>query len=637
MDKRLSFVVAVVLSASLSAGAERSIRIEDLDVSKIVQPLERPRTTGAKSAVTIAGRRFERSVSTRAKSRLYIALDGKAVRFSAWGGISDEARDSLETFRGIVREVRFAVYGDGKLLAQSAPIKQGGIAQVKAELGGVRELLLTVDGPAGAFANWADARVTYAGATPQTVLAPEERGVRKAPGESGNARINGAAVVGIRPGTPLFYPIAATGHRAMQFSAAGLPAGLRLAGGIISGTIAQAGEYVLTLGAKNARSEAKRPLRIVVGSKLALTPPMGWNSWNVVEGLVSATVVKEMADALVRYGFRDAGYQYINIDDVWAIGRDAQGRAVVDPGRFPDGIKSVADYVHARGLKLGIYSSPGPTTCAGYPSSYGHEEIDVQTWAAWDVDYVKYDACGVAKNRAQELFLKMGTLLQSAHRSMVYSLSGADPTWGEAVHAQLWRTTTDIRDQWRLRASAGILDNFDFQPKFASLQHPGAWNDPDLLVIGIYGKGGSSNDLAAHGATDTEYRSQMSLWCLLSAPLMVTADLRTMGPTALETLTNPEVTDLDQDALGRLPKLCARDKETQVWRKDMQDGSTALALFNRGGRAASITVKWSDAGLHGRQRVRDLWKHKDLGTFTETYAADVAPHETVLLRAWRLE
>ncbi len=376
MSVRWPFMSVLLLLAPAFA-SERVVQGEDLDCSKISQSRERPHSTGTKSAVTIGGVHYERSIPTRAESRLYIELDGKAVRFSAQGGISDTAKTSLVNFRGTFADVEYLVYGDGKLLKRSGRVNQGDpAASIEADISGVRELLLAVDGPKGAYANWVNARIAYTGREPRTVFSPQERAVKRAAVQPPEPRINSAAVSGVRPRTSFLYAIAATGRRLMTFSAKGLPEGLRLdtEAGIITGTRARPGEYMVTVGARNALGEGTKVLRIVVGGRLALTPPMGWNAWDVILGPASETVLKEMADAMVAYGLRDAGYEYINIDDSWVVDRDQEGRLVADPVRFPSGMKALADYLHARGFKLGIYSSPGATACAGYPGTLGHEE-----------------------------------------------------------------------------------------------------------------------------------------------------------------------------------------------------------------------------------------------------------------------
>jgi alpha-galactosidase len=639
LKRAFIYTVFTLASCLYGAAEDRFVHVENLDCSKITQSLGRP---ARESAATIAGRKFERNLATQAPSRMYIALDGKAIKFSGMAGISDAAVNRTDVTPGVVGEVEFLLYGDGKLLKRSGPIKQGASpVALEADLAGVKELVLAVDGPFGAFANWVDAMIAFSGDEPRTVLAPEVRAVARFSVQLPEPRINGALVVGIRPNTPFLYTVAATGERPMKFLATGLPAGLQLDAktGIISGSLASAGESAIEVTVQNARGKATKELKIIAGSQLALTPPMGWNSWNVTEALISETVVKETADAMVAYGFRDVGYQYIDFDDQWVVSRDSEGRPVVDPVRFPHGLKPVADYLHARGFKLGIYSSPGAKTCGGEPGTLGHEEIDAKTWTSWGVDLLKYDFCSTPPDRSHDLYVQMGELLEKSGRSIVYSLCGATPAWGMDSKAQMWRTGGDIRDTWHLGRDGGegIIDAFEEQPKSAQLQHPGGWNDPDLLVTGIRGKGSSANDLGAKGADDTEYRSQVSLWAMLSAPLMASADLRKVSQASIDSLTNPEVIDLDQDPLGRVPALSLRQGELEVWSKDMADGSKALALLNRGDSLAKITAKWTDVGLHGKYRARDLWQRKDVGVVSDEFSAQVPRHGTVLIRVWPVE
>jgi len=453
-------------------------------------------------------------------------------------------------------------------------------------------------------------------------------------------RINGASVVGNRPGTPFIFTIPATGQRPMEFTARGLPDGLVLDAktGIITGRVDNAGEYQVAVRVRNTHGEARRTLRLVIGERLALTPPMGYNTWNVIERDVSDTVLREMADAMVNLGLRDVGYQYINMDDWWAESeRNAEGRLDPDPKRFPQGVKPVADYIHSLGLRFGLYSSPGPKMCAGSsPGTLGHEAQDARIWAGWGVDYLKHDRCSCPKGREIELYSLMGRELACSGRSIVYSIgagAAACHQWGALADGHLWRTAGDIRDTWTLpKHQAGIIECFEKQRNLDEYQQPGAWNDPDLLVIGIYGKGRSANDLGAAGCNDVEYRSQMSLWSLLGAPLLASCDLRRITPAALEILSNPEVIDIDQDPLGKPARPCAGSCETEVWVKDLEDGSKAVGLLNRGPKSARITAKWVALGLSGKQLVRDLWARKDVGLFDTEWGCEVASRETIFLR-----
>ena len=627
----------------LQAQNSQYVLLDDLDISKITQGTDRPRAPGERANLNINRHRFLKGLHTRTESRLYINLDGKTNEFSAMVGIddrSDQYRKQTKPKESSFAE--FFIIGDGIILWQSGIMKFGDDPkQVNIKLTGVKDLLLKVTGgPGKTHADWVDAGFTYSGFCPKSVWSPEELAVNRKDIQLPEPRINGAMVTGIRLNTPFSYPIAATGDRPMSFQADGLPSGLLLdkKTGIISGVPDKAGEYKVKLTSVNSHGKASRILRIMVGDKLALTPPMGFLSWNVIEGSISATIMTEIADAFVNYGFRDVGYQYIIMDDCWEGGRDVAGRLFPDKQRFPDGLKTVGDYLHERGLKIGIYSSPGLKTCAGYPGSLDHEDLDVKTWTSWGVDYLKYDLCSTPRDRAQDLYILMGRLLEKSDRSMLYSLGAGDKgaEWAEAAGGHLWRSAGDIRDQWYLGNQNGVIECFDRQqPKFTKYQHPGGWNDPDMLLVGIYGKGASANDLNAKGCTDTEYKSQMSLWALLSAPLLISADVRNISRTALEILTNPEVIDVDQDPLGKLPKRYGSAADQEIWVKDMEDGSKTIALLNRASVESMMTVQWEDIGLNGKQLVRDLWLKKNMGVIKKSYSVSVLPHGVTLIRVYR--
>ena len=354
---------------------------------------------------------------------------------------------------------------------------------------------------------------------------------------------------------------------------------------------------------------------------LAKTPPMGWNSWNKFAGRVDDAAVRSMADAMATNGMKDAGYQYINIDDTWEASRDPQGNITTNK-KFPD-MKALADYVHSKGLKIGIYSSPGPNTCAGYEGSYGHEEQDARTYAAWGIDYLKYDWCG-ARNiytdqEMQAVYQEMGEALLKSGRPILYSLCqyGRDDVWkwGPEVGGNAWRTTGDIRDTWDSMTKIGFS-----QDELAAWAAPGHWNDPDMLEIGN------------GGMTDDEYRTHMSLWSILAAPLLAGNDLRNMTPTILEILTNREVIAVDQDKDGKQGRRIAKSGDQEVWVRPLSGGAHAIGLFNRGDAPAKITAKWSDLGLKAHAHARDLWAHSDLKLDGTEYSVTVPAHGVVMLR-----
>jgi len=381
----------------------------------------------------------------------------------------------------------------------------------------------------------------------------------------------------------------------------------------------------------------------VAYNNLAKAPPMGWNSWNKFAQRVTDKDVRGMADAMAGNGMKAAGYTYINIDDTWELDRDANGNIRTN-SKFPN-MRALADYVHSKGLKLGIYSSPGPFTCAGYEGSFNHEAQDAKQYAAWGIDYLKYDWCSASQvyqgdsMSQQAAYAKMGEALAKSGRKIFYSLCqyGQNDvgSWGAKVGGNLWRTTGDIRDQWQSMMDIGFNQQVG-RDKFSG---PGHWNDPDMLEIG-------------NGRmTDTEYRTHMSLWCLLSAALLAGNDLRDMRPEILEILTNAEVVAVDQDKLGKQavrvsPPVPADEAATisvkegrsasggelQVFARPLADGSHAVGLFNLGAETAKVTVKWSDIGIRGAHRVRDLWAHADRGPFTGEFSANVPSHGVVMVK-----
>ncbi len=358
---------------------------------------------------------------------------------------------------------------------------------------------------------------------------------------------------------------------------------------------------------------------------LALTPPMGWNSWNRFACNVNENLIKSAADAVVSSGMKDAGYQYIVIDDCWQVSRDASGNIVADPKTFPSGIKALADYVHSKGLKFGIYSDAGTHTCQKRPGSRGHEYQDALQYAAWGVDYLKYDWCNTGTENAQAAYSTMRDALKSAGRPIVFSLCewGTSKPWLWARDVgNLWRTTGDISDCWNCKKDQlSWTQILDLQVGLESFAGPGHWNDPDMLEVGN------------GGMTVAEYRSHFSLWCLLAAPLMAGNDLKSMSPEITEILTNREVIAVDQDPLGMQGRCVRKNGDSEVWAKQLKDGSRAVVLLNRGASDAEISVAWEDLGYpaHLSAAVRDLWAKKDFGKSTGTFSAEVSSHAVVMI------
>jgi alpha-galactosidase len=353
---------------------------------------------------------------------------------------------------------------------------------------------------------------------------------------------------------------------------------------------------------------------------LALTPPMGWNSWNHFGCNVSESLIRETADSMAANGMRDAGYRYVVIDDCWQVARAADGTIIADSARFPHGIAALANYVHSKGLRFGIYTDAGTKTCQGRPGTYGHEEQDARTYAAWHVDYVKEDWCNATGLDAPTQYAKFRDALAHSGRKIVFSICewGHNQPWGWAPQAgNLWRTTEDIEDKW-----PSMLTNLDISAQHSAIARPGAWNDPDMLEVGN------------GGMTDGEYRAHFSMWAIMAAPLLAGNDVRTMSAATKAILLNPEVIAVDQDSLGAQGVIVWEPTpELQVWSKRLRDGSIAVALLNRSTAAAKIPANFWRAGLHvSSARVRDLWAHSDLGTFKNEYATTVPAHGVVMIR-----
>jgi alpha-galactosidase len=663
MKSGFLFASAFLLTAfAARIVSAETVWLDELNLATATQGWGDPQKNKAVGGgtLTIGGQKFERGFGTHAESTLRINLDGGAQEFSASVGVDDEVNHNPRS------SVEFIVRGDGRDLWKSGVMRAGDAAKNCAvNLSGVKMLVLEVsdadDGNSFDHADWADAKfetvagklATVPGAPPIAYVAP----YILTPRAAATPRINGADVFGVRPGSPFLFTIPATGDRPMAFSARHLPRGLKLdpMTGQITGALKTKGDFVVTLRAKNSLGTAEKKFRIVCGDQIALTPPMGWNSWNCFAGAVSEEKVKSAADAMVKSGLINHGWTYINVDDYWQNNRDstdptlrgpfrdAQG-VVVPNSRFPD-MKGMADYIHSLGLKAGLYSSPGPWTCGGCTGSWQHEEQDAQTYAAWGFDYLKYDWCSYGDVAHQELtnsiaaqfwgktvpaaaneilpYKRMGSFLREQKRDIVFSLCQygmADVAkWGGSVHGNSWRTTDDITDQWGKvnhgwqnggGGAGGGMATIGFnQDKNAPYSKPGNWNDPDMLVVGELGWG---NLHPTRLSTDEQY-THISLWCLLSAPLLIGCDMTKFDDFTLNLLSNDEVIALDQDALGKSATCVIKDGNVRVFEKELADGGRALGFFNLGSVSAKLDFnQLASLGFSGRQHVRDLWRQKDL-------------------------
>ncbi|MGO9239769.1 MAG: putative Ig domain-containing protein [Bryobacteraceae bacterium] len=469
-------------------------------------------------------------------------------------------------------------------------------------------------------------------------------------------QINGPAVYGVRPGRPLLYRIPCTGTRPIHFAAQGLPASLRLdaATGIITGTAPQEpGEYPLTLRASNHHGRATKSWKIVVGDTLALTPPMGWNDWYTHYDHVTDKLLRQAADAMIASGMADYGYQYVNVDDCWMVKpgsdnpeiggdpRDAAG-AIRPNRRFPD-MAALTAYIHSRGLKAGLYTSPGPKTCGGFTGSYQHEEIDAREFAAWGFDFLKYDWCsyrppsgGKTVADYRHPYELMGAILPKLDRDIVLNLCqygmGGVWNWGGDVGGHCWRTTGDLglEKDTRLPGFYSIAFKNAAHPDAA---RPGRWNDPDYILIGSVGDA-RHNEAPPKPSTLTpdEQYSYMSLWSLMASPLIYSGDMNHLDEFTLNVLCNAEVIEIDQDPLGRQASVIRHNENEFILAKPLEDGSVALGLFNLSETTEMISVSWAALGIQGKFQVRDLWRQKDAGAADGEYSATVNRHGVVLVR-----
>jgi hypothetical protein len=442
----------------------------------------------------------------------------------------------------------------------------------------------------------------------------------------------------VRPGSPLIYKVPASGQRPFTFSAKNLPQGVAIDAntGMLTGVLTQPGSYKVVLEVVNAIGKAEKNFTIKCGDLIGLTPALGWNSWNCWAMAVDADKVKTAADFMVSSGLADYGWSYINIDDGWqGSDRDSlTGTISLDKAKFPD-MKALADYVHAKGLKFGIYTSPGTHTCGGRLGSLQHEEIDAKTYADWGVDYLKHDWCSygnvhkkVGRYEAKLPYKVMQKALRSQQRDIIYSLCQYGMkdvwNWGHEVDANSWRTTGDIIDTW----SSMRVIGFD-QEHCAPFAQPGRFNDPDMLVVGQLGWG---PDIRPSRLTPHEQYTHISLWAMLTSPLLLGCDLSKLDEFTLNLLTNSEVLDINQDALGKQARRVKADHAYQVFVKELEDGSTAVGLFNLTENAMKKTFSVAEANLAGTYTFRDVWRQKDLAKKAGKLNVEIPPHGVVLLK-----
>ncbi|MBI5851583.1 MAG: NPCBM/NEW2 domain-containing protein [Planctomycetes bacterium] len=649
---RFVALTLVLWGAALRAqDAIGEIRLASLDLSVVRQGwgVARADRSVTGQPLGIAGQRFEHGVGTHARSQLWLELDGRALAFTAMVGVDDGTTSERAS-------VVFAVWGDGKKLWESGVMRRGQPAKaVEVDLRAMTRLLLQVgdagDGIDFDHADWAEARLRFTGATPRAIAPPQEAAVILTPPPPSAPRIHGPKVLGCRPGNPFLHRIPATGERPMRFVAEGLPDTLRLdaSTGIVSGTAPPRGTHRVVFVAGNDHGEDRRALRIESGDAICLTPPMGWNHWYAHYDRITDEMVRQAADAMVRSGMADVGYQYVNIDDCWMnaashrdpqrVGpaRDERG-AILPNARFPD-MSALTAHIHSLGLKAGIYTSPGPRTCAGFTGSHGHEAEDARSFAAWGFDFVKYDWCSYGEvalrdggtAALQAPYRLMGGILRELPRDVVFNLCqygmGEVWEWGADVHGHCWRTAGDLGFE---------LDRV-FEVALANVEHrqwskPGAFNDPDYLQIGMIGDARSGGEPRPCPLSPNEQYSFMSLWCLMAAPLIYSGDMRQLDPFTLNVLCNPELIDVDQDPLGQCARHVPLGDESFALVKDLEDGNVAVGLFQRGEFDVPLSVAWTTLGLEGPLQVRDLWRQQALGTLASGIETVVGRRGVVMLR-----
>jgi alpha-galactosidase len=656
---RIFRIVSLLGAAAMAASAADTVWLDSLNLTTMQQGWGKPQTNRSVTGkpMTIGGKQFERGVGTHATGS-YVVRVGGAKKFQATVGLDDDTGG-----RG---SVQFQLLADGKKIFDSGVMNSKTPAQtVEADIRGAKVLVLKVtdagDGGTHDHADWADARFVSQGKRPEAFVPPPEKPYLLTPKPGPSPRLNGPQIYGARPGHPFLYRIPTQGRRPMRFSADGLPAGLVLNAetGIVSGTTPGRGEYVITFHARNQSGADRRNFKLVSGDTLSLTPSMGFNDWYAYYDQVSDALMRAATDTIVRSGMADVGYQYVNIDDCWmnaehskdakrnAPFRDAAGNLRPN-AYFPD-MKGLADYIHSHGLKAGLYTSPGPLTCAGFAGAFEHEAQDAKQFADWGYDFLKYDWCsyghiasggraadpaikhyglGAPSLAAHQLpYRKMGALLQAQNRDILFNLCQYGMAevweWGAEVGGQSWRTAGDLGGE--LNNIFGVaLKNCEHR----AWQKPGAWNDPDYVQIGHLG---SATGAVPCPLTPTEQYSFMSLWCLMAAPLFYSGDMSQLDEFTLNVLCNPEVIAVDQDPLGECARVIPLEGDTFLMVKNMADGSKAIGLGNRGEFETEVSASWEQLGISGRQRLRDLWRQKDLGVFKKAFKAKVPRHGVMLV------
>jgi len=633
--------------------------------------------------LTLKGKTYARGIGDHPESALAFVANGKVTAFDALVGLDDASVKAAEKSYGVAMG-EFKVWADGKVVWRSGFMKPDDEPKaVHVDLTGAREIVLESTsgkdwtGCNAVFADWADARFTCAeGATLERLTDPArfaQLGILTPP-EKPEPQINGADIWGVRPGHPVIFRVATSGVRPMRFSAKNLPAGVTLDAekGILGGVAPSAkGDYDIEVTAENAKGKATRTIRLAVGDTIALTPPMGWNSWNVWCYRLTQDRAMASAKAMHDSGLGDHGWSYVNLDDWWEMNnsgcervamrqkdfggredvigpaRDAEGR--INPNRsFPD-MKALTDYIHSFGFKAGLYSSPGTQTCGRCEGSYGHELQDATRWAEWGFDYIKYDWCtytevferenGVRRWEVvdkrhpgyEKPYRLMGECLKKQPRDILFSFCqygmGRTQEWGAEAGGNCWRSWDDLKDAWvwmELAVEGRIGGN-----EFHRYNRPGWWADPDMMIVGRqYSFGGDHMTYL----TPNEQYSHVSLWAMVGSPLLTGCDLANLDAFTRSLLVNDWVIAISQDRLGRTASRLRHTDAESVWVRPLADGDLAVALLNRSPLSREIRVTFDELGLRGAHFLRDCWTGRCEGKHAGYYAATVLPHATKLIR-----
>lgn len=663
----ISILFVIIQFAQTNVPGKTSIKkiwFDDLPIqtfSEGIRPVS-PKTNYSHDSMRIKGVHYQRGIGAQSPCVLVFALNKNAKHFSALVGADDLGNKEIP--------VTFYVVGDKKVLFESKEMHVGDApVQIDIDLTGIQQLGLLVTDKVGGvgnkrtYANWANAFIEMIGDhipehpknnDPTYILTPKDKPTPK---------INSPKIMGVRPGNPFLYTIAATGNRPMTFSAENLPKGLQVAPetGIITGSLKNKGIYNTTLIAKNKLGVAKQKLIIKVGDTIALTPPIGWNGWNAWEAKIDRSKVIASAEAMVQKGLRNHGWSYINIDDTWQGKREGPDTALQPNEKFND-FKSMVDYIHSLGLKAGLYSTPYVASYAGYVGAssdsakggetytqikankqfyhhigpYKFEKNDAKQMADWGFDFLKYDwRIDVASTE------RMWNALKNSGRDIVLSLSNNAPfekvnDWNRL--SNMYRTGPDIKDSW----TSLYLTTFTLD-KWAPYSGPGHWMDPDMMIVGNVSIGPI---LHPTRLTPDEQYSHISMFSILAAPMLIGCPIEQIDKFTLNLLTNDEVIAINQDPLGKPARFIKELNGVQIWKKPMEDGSIIIGLFNTGGygtypasyfrwgdeKSLSFNFDFASIGMDGKYEIRDVWRQKSLGKFVGNFNTTIHHHGVVLLQ-----